>query len=156
MKPGKPITPEAWDLFLEELSESGNISQSAKAARISRPTVYERRANDAAFKKQMDKAEELGLDALEDEMIRRGFKGSMRPVYQGGKKVGSIKEFDTVAAIFMLKAKRPEKFKDRVSNEFSGPNGKPIEVSDARSRVAGRLAELAARSRPPEPSGGAE
>ena len=52
--------------------------------------------------------------------------------------------------IFMLKARRPEKFKDRQSHEHSGPGGGPIEaramdLKDLPTDVLHDLKELAAR-----------
>ncbi|PHP66715.1 terminase small subunit [Zhengella mangrovi] len=45
-------------------------------------------------------------------------------------------------------------FKDKV--EVSGPDGGPIEVSDARKRIAGRIAKLSAGSRQGGSSGGSD
>ena len=42
------------------------------------------------------------------------------PVYQGGKRVGYIRKFDTVAAMFLLKAHAPERFRERQHVEHAG------------------------------------
>ena len=52
-------------------------------------------------------AVELGCDALEDEAVRRGCEGHLKPVFHRGKEVGAIREYSDVLLIFMLKARRP-------------------------------------------------
>jgi len=123
---GKPITDKAWAKFLEELATSGIISQACKKARICRTSAYARRKEDEAFAQAWAEAEELGVDAMEDEALRRGKDGTLKPVYQQGRKVGTVREYSDTLLIFMLKAKRPDKFKERVAAEHTGKNGGPI------------------------------
>jgi hypothetical protein len=137
-KRGKPKTeapppadvPEALlrTAFLDHLSTSGNISESCTAAKLPRRTAYNWRNADKDFAKAWEEAKELGTDALEDEAVRRAREGS-----------------DTLL-IFMLKSLRPDKFKDRVASEHSGPGGKPIEFMNADDRRA-RITELLERAR---------
>ena len=35
---------------------------------------------------------ELGCDALEDEAVRRGCEGYLKPVFHQGKEIGAIRE----------------------------------------------------------------
>lgn len=58
------------------------------------------------------------------------------------------------AAIFWLKTRAG--WKETFVNEHSGPDGGPIEVSDARERINRRIAGLAARSGSREDTGGPE
>ena len=88
--------------FLASLAEGNSIARAAGDAGIGRTTAYEWREVDEAFAKAWDDAVETGTDSLEDEAVRRAKAGS-----------------DTLL-IFMLKARRPEKFKERTSTELSG------------------------------------
>ena len=54
---------------------------------------------------------------------------------------------DTTAAIFWLKNRRPEEWRDRHNHEISGKNGGAIEVTDtAAVNLARRVAFLLARA----------
>jgi hypothetical protein len=78
--------------------------------------MYEHRKTDESFARAWDDAVEAGADALEDEAVRRA------------------KESSDVLLIFLLKGRRPGKFKDRAVLEH-----------DITDRLADRLA--AARKR---------
>jgi len=64
------------------------------AAGISRATAYRWREKDSKFNEDWGEAENLGVTSMEEEAVRRGMNGS-----------------DTLL-IFMLKAKRPEIYRD--------------------------------------------
>ena len=49
----------------------------------------------------------------ETEAWRRGKAGVLKPVYQGGKKVGSVREYSDTLPILCSKARDPEKYRDR-------------------------------------------
>ncbi len=126
------FTAEKRAVFLERLTECGNVTQAARDAGISRVTVYEWRAAHEDFAADWDNALKLGLEGLEDEARRRAFYGVEKPVYQGGQKVGVIQEFSDTLAIFLLKGGMPEKYRERVSTEISGKGGGPIEHAYAQ------------------------
>ena len=50
---------------------------------------------------------------------------------------------ETSAAIFWLKNRQSDRWKDKVTNEHSGPDGRPIEVENVRTTLAERIARLA-------------
>jgi hypothetical protein len=50
---------------------------------------------------------------LEDEAVRRGREGHLRPVFHQGKEIGAIREYSDTLLIFMLKARRPAKFREQ-------------------------------------------
>jgi len=113
-KPRVEFTPEVKALFLETLMESGNVSASAKVADVDRHACYYHRADDPLFAAAWDEAMDISVDSLESEARRRGVQGVEKPVYQGGKEVGVIREFSDTLLIFLLKGARPDKYKERV------------------------------------------
>jgi hypothetical protein len=115
------------ETFLEVLRQSANVSKACKAAGIGRTAAYEWAKNDSAFALAWDEALEEASDSLEEEARRRAVKGTTRPVYQGGKKVGSIQEYSDTLLIFLLKGARPQKYRERY--EHSGPDGQAIPIS---------------------------
>src|SRR5579883_342376 len=97
---------------LAALAAPGSVSRAARLAGVPRRTAYDWRAADEAFGKAWDEALERGTDVLEDEAVRRASEGTLRPVFQGGKKVGTVREYSDLLLIFMLKARRPDKYRD--------------------------------------------
>ena len=138
--------PEKVAKFLAALSSGATVEKALAASGISRGTVYEWRKADKAFAEQWDEAVEAGTDGLEDEAVRRGRDGVEKPVFQGGKQVGFVQEYSDTLLIFMLKGRRPEKFKDR--HEHTGKDGGAIEVDvqDVRAKLAARFSRSAPQS----------
>jgi hypothetical protein len=99
--------------FLARLVEGASIHAAATAAGIGRTTAYEWRDAEPEFAAAWDEAVEAGTDALEDEAIRRARSGVDEPVYYQGEKVGVVRRYSDTLLIFMLKARRPDKFKER-------------------------------------------
>ena len=85
--------------FLASLEEGNSIARAARDAGVGPSTAYEWRTAEPEFAKAWDDAVETGTDGLEDEAIKRAKNGS-----------------DTLL-IFMLKGRRPEKFKERFSSD---------------------------------------
>lgn len=111
--------------LFEAIAESGgNVTAACKKCRIPRRNVYEWRNQDPKFADQLETAIQRGADALESECVRRAFTGTLKPVFQGGERVGTIREFSDVLAIFLLKGAKPDKYRER--RELSGPNGAPL------------------------------
>lgn len=135
------------DRFLELLGENGSITKSAEVAGIPRRTVYNWRDSDKAFAKKWDKSVDLGSDSLEDEATRRAYEGTLKPVFQGGVQVGEIREFSDTLLIFLLKARKPEKFKDRGehNHKHGGDPANPTSIThDHRVVITSRIDSLTA------------
>ena len=104
------------------------MSAACEAAGYARRSAYEWRAADEAFASTWDEAVEEGTDQLEDAAIKRA------------------KDSSDTLMIFLLKARRPDKFKDRAKVEHSGPNDGPIEINDVTDLDRAKaLAALMAR-----------
>ena len=106
--------------FLEALRLVPNVVRACDSANVPRRTVYDHRQRDDAFRAEWDDAIDEGIERLENEMHRRAFEGTDKPVYQGGQKVGHIREYSDTLAIFLAKAHRPEKYRERQSIDHSG------------------------------------
>lgn len=106
--------------FLIKLVEVVSVTKAAMSAKVSRRTIYDWIKNDPTFKEKYDEAVELATMKLEDEAVRRAFEGTLKPVYQGGKLVGKIREYSDTLLIILLKAKAPDKYKDRSTSELTG------------------------------------
>lgn len=103
---------EAMERFLSRLRESGNIRASCEAAGVPRSTAYRWRDRWATFRDEWDEALEDALDILEATAWKR-----------------AVKEQSDRLLMFLLKAHRPDKYKDRSQVEHSGDGGGPIVIT---------------------------
>lgn len=136
--------------FLRAYRQNGNVQASASAAKCGRRTVYQWLANDPHFKALYLEAHEDALDALEEEARRRAVDGYERPVYQGGKEAGRVREYSDVLLVTLLKGKRPEVFRERF--EHSGPGGSPLPAPVHQTNVLIYMPENGRTRRLAEPS----
>lgn len=92
-----PKKAEEWQpIFLKVLAKNGNIRGACAAAGISRQVAYEHRRRNKTFGQLWDVALEQAVDALEAIAWKRAMESS-----------------DTLV-IFLLKANRPWKYRDRI------------------------------------------
>lgn len=113
-------TPEKEAEFLENLGETANVTASCKATGIARSTAYEWRDDSESFRKAWDTAVERGTDALEDEATRRAKDGVTKPVHYKGERVDEVQEYSDTLLMFLLKGRRPDKFRERHDVAVSG------------------------------------
>lgn len=100
---GTDGTDRAREAFLTVLADSCNVSEAARAAGVPRRTVYNWRADDTEFAAAWDEAVETASDALEQVARDRAMSG----------------QSDRMLEI-LLKAHRPDKFKERAAVEHTG------------------------------------
>ena len=112
--------------LLAAFSETGNISESARIAKIDRHThngwLSDDSANGEAYRLAFADAEEAAADVLEAAARKRAVEGVEDPVFgKDGGIVGSVQRYSDVLLIFLLKGARPEKYRDRF--DFRGQVG---------------------------------
>lgn len=117
-------TDRARETFLATLAETCNVSEAARAASIGRRSAYEWRDDDPDFAAAWVEAENVAADKLEREAWRRGVEGTDKPITFQGKITDTCKEYSDRMLELLLKAHRPEKFKER--HEHSGPGNTPL------------------------------
>ena len=119
--------------FLTHFADVASVSAACRKAKVPRRTIYEWLHvkddvyADEEFYNEYLKACKVAVAALEDEAIRRAHEGTLKPIYQGGKKVGTVREYSDTLLIFLLKGLAPERYKDRVHNEHTGKDGAAIQ-----------------------------
>jgi len=99
---------------------AGNVTRACKLANVSRNAVWEWSRDEPAFSDELEAAIERGADLLEEEAVRRAYVGVEKPVYQGGALVGHVQEYSDTLLIFLLKGKRPERYRERVDMHHTG------------------------------------
>lgn len=106
-------TPKKGDRFLDKLRQGYSISAACKAEHIGRRSYYDWRKDDPEFAAMADTAIEEGTDHLEDVARKRAV----------APKDGS----DTLL-IFLLKARRPNTYRERADVNVTGNVGAALTV----------------------------
>ena len=114
-------TFKARSIFLDQLSEGSSISFAAHAAGGTSSNFKSWRESDENFAEDWDDAIEAGTDTLEDAVMQR-----------------AIKKSDSLA-MFMLKARRPDKYDRGSKLELSGG----LSVEGSKQKLLNKLARLA-------------
>lgn len=144
------IQPEEWDRFFAKLAERGNVTEACAVSGVSRTIAHEYirgefpdEFDEAARKlwsERLRDAREQAADRLEAEAFRRAVDGVDEPqIGRVGKdQDGILKNQDGTPVVLkrysdglltlLLKANRPDKFKDRTSTEMTGKDGGPIKT----------------------------
>jgi hypothetical protein len=97
--------------FLEALAKTCNVKMSCAAAGIDRRTAYRHRGADEEFAELWDDAVDDGVDMLAAEARRRA-AGYRRDILYKGKKIAEEMIYSDLLLMFLLKAHRPEQFRD--------------------------------------------
>lgn len=119
--------------FIETLELSANVGRACEAANISRSTAYKWREEDQEFAAAWEQAVENAIDRLEEEAWRRAFEGADRPVIYKGEITETFKEHSDRLMECLLRANRPEKYRERSQVELVGEGFAEL-LSEARSR----------------------
>lgn len=124
------LTLKKKKMFLEQLRITANVTLSAAYCGFCRRVAYEHRDSDQEFADQWDEAVNEALDKQEEVLRRRAFDGVTKPIYQQGELAGFVTEYSDTLAMFLLKAYRPEKYRERSSLELTGKGGGPIRTKN--------------------------
>jgi hypothetical protein len=109
-------------VFLDTLRRTCNVTLACQACDISSSTAYHHRKEDIIFQERWDEALQEGIDLLEAKAHERAFEGTTEPVFWQGNEVGYVKKYSDALTMFLLKAHRPDKYRERsqVDQNVSG------------------------------------
>ena len=131
--------------FLERYAESGSIGLASAHAGVSRRTHLNWKKSDGKFAEAFGDAQESAVDGLEQEAMRRAKDGVSQPVYHQGKEVGTIQKYSDILLIFMLRALKPEKYRDNFGQSSETWTELDTRMSDAKASLAKKLERLCAQ-----------
>jgi hypothetical protein len=95
-----PLSADRKELFFRSLiATGGHVGKACDLAKISRQRVLQWRSEDAAFARDYEEALEYGTENLEERLYSRAL------------------DTDTTAAIFLLKARRPNVYRENIRVE---------------------------------------
>jgi len=124
-------TLQKMDKLIQCLRQYGNPTRAAQAAGITRSLAYRWRSLYPGFAKVWTMAMNMAIDDLETEARRRAFEGVLKPAgWYKGKAGGKVREYSDLLLMFLLKAYRPDKFKDRIEASGAGVLGVKVQITD--------------------------
>jgi len=129
--------------FLRVLRETGNISAAARKTGVSLSTIYRKKATEPRFAREWQAALEEALDDLEAEVRRRALEGTEKPVYYGGKEVGTVRSYNDNLAMFLLKSRRGHIFGGNDDPQSGLNQENPIE--SPREKLLSKLKTMHSR-----------
>jgi hypothetical protein len=123
-KKGQKGPDTSWhDAFLERLADIGVVAYAVQGLNVRRRTAYEHREKFPEFAKRWDEALDAATEKLEIECTHRA------------------RDYSDLLMIFLLKAHKPEKYRETRRYEVTGPGGGPVELATPQER-AKKLAAL--------------
>jgi len=163
-KPG-PKSPkkEEWeDAFLANLRKTYSITEAAETrgneAKGLRPvartrrTVERRRKKSKNFDRRVERVWEEIVDSLEAGAMKRAIDGWMEPVFYKGKLVGSRRVFSAGLTVFMLKARRPERYRELRGKDDDPASPSALLLADEiRNALVSGATAVASEAPPDEP-----
>lgn len=110
--------PNWWDAYFSALGKLGVKGNAAAAAGINRTTpgkyIEDHPELKAEFAAREKEALDASADLLESEALRRSTLGVAEPVFYRGRQCGAVQRYSDTLLIFLLKARRPHVFRERV------------------------------------------
>ena len=137
----KRIVPHTWKAgFIESLRRTGNVSVAARTVDIERKVAYNAKETDPIFAADWEDAIEEATDALEFEARRRALEGIPVESYDKDGNLRSTRmEYSDTLMIVLLKAHRPEKFKERFSGDLNTKGSLTVDISTPQSRAQAEM-----------------
>jgi hypothetical protein len=112
--------------FLTALSETGSVTKATDAARISYTTPYAHAKKFPEFNTYWEVALAVAGDRLEEEARRRAVEGVEEPMYSAkGDFLGYKRVYSDTLLAMLLKAAKPDKYKDRSAVEVTDKTPPP-------------------------------
>lgn len=135
--------------FIDVLRDCGNVTEACRQANLARISVYRWRDKDPEFAAAWETALHQAIDSLEAEAWRRARDGVPEFVMSKDGPVTTVdaetgertyltqQKFSDVLLITLLKAHRPERFKDRATLDVNITADLAAKMEAARKRIRG-------------------
>lgn len=111
---------EAKRAFLAAFRELGTITAACRQVGVGRTTAFRHRQQDEDFALAWAEIDEEVVERMEREAFRRAVEGTTKPLVSAGRHVTDVTEYSDSLLQFLLKGRRPERYRDNVKVEHSG------------------------------------
>lgn len=117
----KPEVRGDWKArFIDAFREHRKVTVAMSVSGVSRSALYEARHTDTDFGAAWLEVEEEIVEELEAEAYRRAVTGVQKPLVSAGKYVTDVTEYSDSLLTLLLRARRPERYRERHTVEHSG------------------------------------
>jgi hypothetical protein len=89
-------------IFLDTLAQTAKVAAAIRASKLSESNVYRHRRRSEAFRAKWAAALAEGFERLEAMMLDRALNGVEKPIWFGGKQVGTMTEYSDRTALALL------------------------------------------------------
>ncbi len=83
--------------------------------------------------------------------MRRAVEGVIKPVFHQGKRVGTLRVYSDSLLMFLLRARRPEKFADRAGTTSDSADDLIARLKAGRARIEQRAGAMPDDEPPADP-----
>lgn len=119
---------QSMNKFIADLRATrGMVSKASRASGIPRGKLDKLRFRLEAFDELWYEVEEEVTDELEEAVLSRAIDGVPEPVYHQGVKCGTKQKYSDSLASMALQGRRPDKYKQKSTQELTGPDGGPLQ-----------------------------
>ena len=133
----KPVSfAGAKKLFLDTLRETASVARAAHKSGLNRSTWYRHRRKSERFAAAWAEALDEGIEKLEEEALQRAIGGTRQPVFFRGEKIGEVRRYSDALLMFLLRAHRPQRYRDGADPAAPGDNSlhRLLEDIDGKTR----------------------
>lgn len=106
--------------FLRSITDGLHVRDASRIAGIDGTLPYARRIDDEEFRLAWEQASKIGTKMMEAEAGRRAYHGTLKPVYHAGEECGQIREYSDSLMMFLLRGRKPAKYRENSKVELSG------------------------------------
>ena len=124
--------------FLSVLTETCNVTQACKAAKVSVASVYRRKKTNAAFRAAWLAAMSIAYQQLELVLLERAFNGTDKVISVRGGEPTLMREYSNQLGLTLLKMHRETA--SEANTEFQ-----PEQIEELRERLLKKLQRLKSR-----------
>jgi hypothetical protein len=114
--------------FLAAYAKCGVLIDAAKIVGVDASLHHYWFNHDPEYAKRFSEVAEESIQVLESEARRRAVEGTAKPVYHCGRKCGEVREYSDTLLIFLLKAARPEVYRERQEIQQTVTHNGPVEI----------------------------
>lgn len=138
-------TAEKQIAFIEALAETGIVEEACRRVGISRTAAdnLRHRPDGAPFRRAWDAALDYSLHLLEEDAAVRSRKGVARPIFYKGEQVGEWRHHDERLTMFLLRARRPERYGKWIERMLAPEDVDEDEPTDSAIRLDGAIERIA-------------
>ena len=136
-----PVDSPEMKRFFDLLSDGGMVTEACKTMGWNVDRIFNRSARDKEFRVLYKRARRIGVTHLEDEAVRRAYRGVKTPKNMGKHGIVEVTEYSDSLLKFVLQASRPSKYREpKVVQDNRQMNIVPFDqmIQDLREIVDGQ------------------